>query len=511
MRKIGLHTIGGFGGKYGPSPVIKLADASPEFWGQVRSQVGANTLMIWRKVLANQPLDNPEQRAQEFFNQYRLQMIQCAGYGGRCAFSFYNEIAGDMAAPYAKAVFEFMRLMHLAGLPCCIIDSSVGTYELSTWPLFNGCFEAMRAGDYVGLHEYWVDTADIDNRWHCGRWTLVQELAGVQKVITECGRDIVEGKGKPGWQYTCSADVFIQDLVKYDKVLQASPNVAGATVFSAGDSLGGEFAAFRVDGIWPRVVGLMETSTLPEPPPVTPPPPPPPSSSGFEIDGRCLTQQQFRQHVKALKFTAGSFIPRRIFLHHTAVPDEITWRGKATIDAMHRTYDGWGWKAAPHLFVAPEGIWLFNPMDKYGRGIGEAPGTGDSWHVEMVANGNERLPVQMVLENTLFALAVMFRRMGLNWRDLWFHRDVSTSECPGNLVTREWFMPKLAVVMGLADGLPMEEVTDETIDNVALLVNKSRWWMEEWTRWYEAGHTGRAREIQLSLISLMYEAEQSAK
>ena len=57
----------------------------------------------------------------------------------------------------------------------------------------------------------------------------------------------------------------------------------------------------------------------------------------------------------------------------------------------------------------------------------------------------------------------------------------------------------------------MEEVTDETIDNAALLVNKSRWWIEEWTRWYEAGHTGRAREIQLSLISLMYQAEQAAK
>jgi hypothetical protein len=59
----------------------------------------------------------------------------------------------------------------------------------------------MRPGDLLGLHEYWIDQADIQNRYHCGRWTLVSALANVPIVVTECNRDKwkAAGGGRAGY------------------------------------------------------------------------------------------------------------------------------------------------------------------------------------------------------------------------------------------------------------------------------------------------------------------------
>jgi len=53
------------------------------------------------------------------------------------------------------------------------------------------------------------------------------------------------------------------------------------------------------------------------------------------------------------------------------------------------------------------------------------------------------------------------------------------------------------------EGLP----TDETSTSPKILVQKCRWWLEEWTRQCEASNTDYARRIQLALIQLMYRAE----
>jgi murein DD-endopeptidase MepM/ murein hydrolase activator NlpD len=114
------------------------------------------------------------------------------------------------------------------------------------------------------LHEYWADYADISNRWHCWRWTKVPELAGKQIVVTEAGRDIVEGKGKAGWQLSCDATTYLADLRAYSRLLDAYPNVLGATVYQVG-AISQQWKPFGVSGIWPQVVSEYGGVIMPQP------------------------------------------------------------------------------------------------------------------------------------------------------------------------------------------------------------------------------------------------------
>jgi hypothetical protein len=351
----------------------------------------------------------------------------------------------------------------------------------------------MQPGDYVCLHEYWIDTADIDNRWHCGRWTMVPQLAGKAIAITECGRDIVEGHGQAGWQKTCNADTFIADLRKYSSVMSMTPGVKGGTVFQAGSS-DTQWAAFNVAGIWGRVVSEYTVAVTP---PVIPPVIPP---ATLVIDGRCMDEQQFRAHINDIQFDQG-FTPLRIYLHHTAIPTLASWNGAATIEAMRKTYQGYGWTAGPHLFVAPDGIWLFTPLNK--RGIGVTDHNYGSWHLEMVGNYNEALPAGKVLELTLWALKLMFKKIGLGYSALLFHRDDDVTSCPGTAISHGWVTARLTQAGGLSEGLPNEE----TATDAKTLVVKARWWMEEWQRTADANFALRAEDIRLSLIDLLYRAE----
>jgi hypothetical protein len=125
----------------------------------------------------------------------------------------------------------------------------------------------------------------------------------------------------------------------------------------------------------------------------------------------------------------------------------------------------------------------------------------------MVGNYDIARPSGAVLEYTLYALAVMCRKIGLGPTTINFHRDYAQKTCPGLMVTREWFLPLLAEVAYWSAGLP----SDETAQDAGTLVEKARWWVEEWTRWNERGYAMRARDIQLSLIDLMYRAERAAK
>jgi hypothetical protein len=125
----------------------------------------------------------------------------------------------------------------------------------------------MRGGDtpdLVGLHEYWSDYADIGNRWHCGRWTMAPELGGKPIVVTECGRDIVEQHGQAGWQRSCTAAEYMADLRCYSRLLDAYPNVVGATVYQVG-AIDPKWKPFDVTAIWPQIVSEYEGVSMPQP------------------------------------------------------------------------------------------------------------------------------------------------------------------------------------------------------------------------------------------------------
>jgi len=270
--KLGLHIIGNWRGSLGRARLVKLVDVSVEYVAQIRAELGPQALIIVRWVQGSQPLDNPAARAQQFVARYQsamLAMRQTAG--ANIAFEGYNEIPDDQAEAYAAFEVERLRLMHSLGLRSVVGNWSVGTPDIQVWAKYQPVLNAMDSRDFVGLHEYWVDTADISNRWHCGRWQLVPQLAGKPVVVTECGRDVVEGRGQPGWKRTCDPATFLADLRTYNTLLERFPNVLGATVFST-PGPGGAWSDFDPSPVWPSVVASYSNPqtypgvTIPKPP-----------------------------------------------------------------------------------------------------------------------------------------------------------------------------------------------------------------------------------------------------
>ncbi|OGO04482.1 MAG: hypothetical protein A2Y73_06615 [Chloroflexi bacterium RBG_13_56_8] len=100
-----------------------------------------------------------------------------------------------------------------------------------------------------------------------------------------------------------------------------------------------------------------------------------------------------------------------------------------------------GWTAGPHLFVEDHGIWLFSDLAY--DGVGVYGHNYRSRHIEMVGDYDNQRPSGSTLANTIAALGILHYRLGLDAKELNFHRDFSTKSCPGRAVTKEWLIPQV--------------------------------------------------------------------
>ncbi len=254
MNHVGLHIIGdGFDpsrlvGPGGALPrVVKLVDPSVDFKRRVRQAVGPDCLIVVRFYEAQQALGAPQTNARDWYQRHVGQMTQMTD--PNVAFEGYNEISDAVAEAYCAFEVERLKLMHAAGLRAVVGNFSVGTPDVPVWNVYAPMLAATGPADLLGLHEYWGVGADIDNRWFCGRWNLVPQLANVPVVVTECGRDAVNG-GPGGWKRGTDASTYISEIAKYAQVLDGRP----ACVFTGGNAAGWE--AYDVNDIWPRVTQL---------------------------------------------------------------------------------------------------------------------------------------------------------------------------------------------------------------------------------------------------------------
>lgn len=167
-----------------------------------------------------------------------------------------------------------------------------------------------------------------------------------------------------------------------------------------------------------------------------------PTTGSPPMIGRVLTVPEWQNYVASYNF--GSLAPSRLVLHHTYRPDESQWRGLASMRGMQNFYAGKGWTSAPHIYVAPDGIWLFTPMSRIGIHAGTGNGSlSAGWYsigLEMVGYFDSQRPAGKVWEYSLAVMAGLSRRLKIPPRQLIsFHRDYTNQKsCPGWAVTKEW-------------------------------------------------------------------------
>lgn len=169
----------------------------------------------------------------------------------------FNEIAqrlGNGLERYVEWHWEFTDLMHANGQPVAGFSFSTGNPEADDWRYlqsqgFGGC-------DAIAKHEYWGNQGF--STWNALRYRRAHDWMGGNHppfIITECGRDAVEGSSA-GWKISgVSAAQYVQELIAYDGEISLDPYVLGATVFTAG-APAGDWVNFDVDGIYQDILGF---------------------------------------------------------------------------------------------------------------------------------------------------------------------------------------------------------------------------------------------------------------
>jgi len=160
----------------------------------------------------------------------------------------------------------------------------------------------------------------------------------------------------------------------------------------------------------------------------------------MEIINRCLSIEEFRQYVKEYYF--GSEPANKLVIHHTWKPTTDSWDGERSIQGLKNYYEKKGWPAGPHLFIAEEGIWLFSPMRK--DGIHTAGLNHCSIGIEVVGDYDNEVWSGNTKTNALGAIKILMDRLNLTFKDIYFHRDVSSKTCPGLAITKEWLFSELS-------------------------------------------------------------------
>lgn len=164
---------------------------------------------------------------------------------------------------------------------------------------------------------------------------------------------------------------------------------------------------------------------------------------------RGFTQEGFRAYVSGLQF--GAWRPSLIVWHNTALPTLSQWHATAAQDKARGLPPGTTrianleayfrdenhWSGAPHLFVADDLIWAFNPLT--------APGVhSPSWNtisigIEMVGDfdreDDDSGSGLQVKNNCIFATALLCETFGLiPSQAIKLHREdpKTTHACPGS-------------------------------------------------------------------------------
>jgi hypothetical protein len=131
---------------------------------------------------------------------------------------------------------------------------------------------------------------------------------------------------------------------------------------------------------------------------------------------------------------------------------------------MQAYYAGMGWTSGPHLYAAPDGIWLATPMSRVGIHAGTGNGSvKQGWYsigLEMVGDFDAARPAGAVWANALAVMAGLSARLGIAPRLLIsFHRDSSPKSCPGRAVAKEWAWAEVeAALASAASPAPLQVI-----------------------------------------------------
>lgn len=162
----------------------------------------------------------------------------------------------------------------------------------------------------------------------------------------------------------------------------------------------------------------------------------------MKIINKCFSKEEFEKYIGEKKVVRKI---DKIVLHHTSDTLRQWKRREVSIGYYKRLYESKGWKAGPHLFVAPEGIYLFTDMNI--QGIHANSGNRGSVGVEMIGNYDKALPFGKIWSNTKEVLMILLNKFNLELKNIHFHREYNSKKsCPGRAITKKWIRRQFGTI-----------------------------------------------------------------
>lgn len=127
--------------------------------------------------------------------------------------------------------------------------------------------------------------------------------------------------------------------------------------------------------------------------------------------------------------------------HNTYIPNELQWRGLASMQSMQATYISKGWSAGPHLYLCAEapnpadtGIWQMTPLAHPGIHAGAC--NAAHLGVENCGDFNARPPSPAQLTLLLAINRAILERWGMPPETVNVHNECMPGRtCPGKYLT----------------------------------------------------------------------------
>src|SRR3990167_2433773 len=112
--------------------------------------------------------------------------------------------------------------------------------------------------------------------------------------------------------------------------------------------------------------------------------------SSMQIINKKFNPKGFVREIDRMKIRHWHRYIDKLIFHHTSSPVEI-WAGSASMIHYWNLYKSRGWKVGPHIFIAPDGIWMFTDMHKQGKHAGPV-GNIETIGIEVVGRYNDQPP-----------------------------------------------------------------------------------------------------------------------
>ncbi len=178
----------------------------------------------------------------------------------------------------------------------------------------------------------------------------------------------------------------------------------------------------------------------------------------FLTDPRAFSAAEFKAYVSTLKW-AGGWRPQFVTLHNTGAPNLAQWAklgagregGAKRVRNLNAYYRGLGWHSGPHLFVAPDFIWLACDLEQ--DGVHASCFNKISIGVEMVGDFSTEAfdsgDGAKVRHNAVAAIAALCGVLKLDPATLRFHRECKRDhhDCPGARVDKPDFIARLKTAL----------------------------------------------------------------